>query len=153
MTKSGRAILVLEDEPLEECYRAILEEEGFRIVGATHGSEMLAMLRMERPVLLLTGLNVLKRHKPAYQWALRNAAAGSAGIPMLFVTGASDKNIIMNVPYGARVRILRKPVKAQELGDAVLDLLMGSQFGLREAHAPYGVKPRKPAAPRRRRKK
>jgi hypothetical protein len=72
---------------------------------------------------------------------------------MLFVTGASDKNIIMNVPYGARVRILRKPVKAQELGDAVLDLLMGSQFGLREAHAPYGVKPRKPAAPRRRRKK
>lgn len=115
-------IIALEDEVLANLYKDFLGPSGFKVVGATHGSELLAQVRSRRPALIISGLNIIEKYLPAYKWALQNAYAEN-GVPMLFITAASGCRVQREIPKTPRVRVLTKPCGLGLLVMVVRDLL------------------------------
>jgi len=101
-------IIALEDEMLSSLYKDLLGSIGFKVIGATHGSELLAQVRSQRPDLIISGLNIIEDYLPAYRWALQNAFDVN-GVPMLFITAASGGRVQREIPKSPRVRVLSKP--------------------------------------------
>lgn len=115
-------IIALEDEVLANLYKDFLGSSGFKVVGATHGSELLAQVRSRRPALIISGLNIIEGYLPAYRWALQNAY-DEKGVPMLFITAAAGGRVQREIPKTPRVRVLTKPCGLELLEKVVSELV------------------------------
>lgn len=90
-------------------YRGWFEKEGYGFSVAQSGRIMLAKVRLLRPDLIVTGLNVLYGHPPAFRWMLENVGQPD-GIPVLLITAALDCHIPDPFRNSPRTRCLQKPI-------------------------------------------
>ncbi len=120
---AGRTVLLVEDDAdNRELMIEVLESSGFGVVAAPSGAQGIALLRARRFDVVVTdvgmpgvgGLDVA-----------RAAKAARPDVPVLVVTGYSERDDIAAAEGKEVDRVLVKPVDPDALVDAVRDALRG----------------------------
>jgi CheY-like chemotaxis protein len=118
-------VLVVDDDEFQRKLIARLLAAGnYDLVFAASGAEALAGLRKQRPDLILLdvmmpeidGLEVLRRLKAAQQFA---------SIPVMMITGQSDKAVVVDSLKAGAVDFVVKPVEREILLKKVARFLAG----------------------------
>lgn len=108
-------VMVVDDDEFQRKLAGkILGAEPFELVFAANGVEALGLLRKKRPDLILMdmvmpeidGLETLRRIKSASQYA---------GIPVMMITGQSDKNVVVDCLKAGAVDFVVKPFDKEVL--------------------------------------
>jgi PAS domain S-box-containing protein len=107
-------LLVENSRAMREAIRVILEEEGFHILGATHGGEALEQMSAVRPSLILSDVDMPGMDGFAFFKVVRERPDW-ANIPFIFLTGHPEKQDILASQQLDGVDYLIKPVVAEEL--------------------------------------
>lgn len=117
-------VLALEWRPLLlGMYRSWFEKEGYGFSVAQSGRIMLAKVRLLRPDLIVTGLNVLHGHPPAYRWLLKNLERPD-GVPVLLITAALECHVPEQFLRCPRARYLQKPILPPDIMKGAAELLV-----------------------------
>lgn len=119
-----RVMMVDDDEFQHKLVEKILRAEPYELVFAASGLEALGLLRKERPNLILMdmvmpeidGLETLRRLKSATQ---------SANIPVMMITGQSDKEVVMECLKAGAADFVVKPFDKDVLLKKVARFLAG----------------------------
>ena len=119
-------LLVDDDEFQHKLLRTLLREIDLELVVATSGSETFATLRRCRPDLILMdvelpdvdGVEITRRIKSAGQFAQ---------IPVLMITGHSDKNVVVQSMRAGAAGMVVKPFNKQALLAKVRACLSGAE--------------------------
>src|SRR6478735_2583026 len=108
----GHPVMVVEDDPdIRECVQMILEDEGFEVVTACNGAEAEEELsHMEDPCVLLLDLMMPVMSGWELLDHLKRDGKLDDGMHVVVVSAAPS-----NVPKGAGVKVVRKPVHAEQL--------------------------------------
>jgi CheY-like chemotaxis protein len=116
-------VLALEWRPfLLGMYRGWFEKEGYGYSAAQSGRIMLAKARLLRPDLIVTGLNVLYGHPPAYRWMMENLERPD-GVPVLLITAAIECQVPDQFRRCPRARYLQKPIFPPAILKSAAELL------------------------------
>ena len=116
-------LLVVDDDEFQHKIASkILEDKNYNLVFAAGGIEALSVLRKIRPDLILMdvlmpgmdGLEVVRQLKSVPQLA---------GIPIIMITGKSDKNIVMESMKAGATSFVVKPFDRDTLLDKVAQAL------------------------------
>jgi putative two-component system response regulator len=122
------SILVVDDNPRNaELMRELLSSRGYRLTAVHHASEAEAQIRRDPPDLIL--LDVILPGKSGYE-ICRELKADPATrlIPIVMVTGLSDRqDRVKGIEAGAD-DFLIKPINAEELFARVSSLLKLKEF-------------------------
>lgn len=108
-----KTVLVVEDnDDLRELFMEILEEAGYRVLGAEHGERALGVLAAvtEPPALVLLDLMMPVMDGRTFLERL-GADARWANLPIVVVSAASDREKALS---GAR-RVVKKPISPESL--------------------------------------
>ncbi len=120
---AGRTVLLVEDDAdNRELMIEVLESSGFGVVAVPSGAQGIALLRARRFDVVVTdvgmpgvgGLDVA-----------RAAKAARPDVPVLVVTGYSERDDLTAAEGKEVDRVLVKPVDPDALVDAVRDALRG----------------------------
>lgn len=112
---SDRTILLVEDsEPIRTAFTILLEDAGYRVLGAGTGGDALRLAGDELPDLVLldmglpdmSGLDVVRRLK---------AQAGTAGVAVVALTGRDEDADRQACLAAGCAAYLVKPVNTQQL--------------------------------------
>jgi two-component system sensor histidine kinase/response regulator len=123
-TTGTDCLLVVDDEETDiRVLGSMLEKLGFEILPATDGQTALKVLSVRRPDLILLdllmpgmdGYEVCRRIQENPEWA---------EIPIIFLSAASDKNLVVRALEGGGVDFLTKPFSKAELISRVRTHLM-----------------------------
>jgi len=123
-TTGTDCLLVVDDEEADiRVLGSMLEKLGFEILPATDGETALKVLSIRRPDLILLdllmpgmdGFEVCRRIQENPEWA---------DIPIIFLSAASDKNLIVRALEDGGVDFLTKPFSKAELISRVRTHLM-----------------------------
>jgi PAS domain S-box-containing protein len=116
----GSLILVVDDDAeVRALVRMSLEEMGYRVVEVDRAEDALEQLRRRNDIRALVS-DIAMAQMNGFQLAER-ALQQRAGLPILLITGFADTS---GFPSSSLpVRILKKPFRLAELGEAVGDLL------------------------------
>jgi len=128
MTKRRKTILIVDDKPSNiKLHEAILKPDGYRILSASGGNEALAMVAQQPPDLIL--LDVMMPDMDGYQVAGRlKLDSATTTIPIIMVTGLSDRNSrLIGLNAGAE-EFLLKPVDSSELKMRVKNMLRIKEY-------------------------
>jgi len=115
MEKDTGCLLVIDDQEANiQVVGAVLGKLGFEILPATSGSEALKRLSVRRPDLILLdllmpdmdGFELCRRIRENPDWA---------GIPIIFVSSADDKDLIVRALECGGVDYVTKPFNHAEL--------------------------------------
>lgn len=125
-------ILVVDDEPnILELAKLYLEQEGYRVEGATNGSDALSMLDATKPALVV--LDLMLPDIDGFE-VCRQIRAKS-DIPILMLTARKeDTDKIVGLELGAD-DYLTKPFNPRELAARVKAIMRRYQTGLRPGKA------------------
>jgi two-component system, OmpR family, alkaline phosphatase synthesis response regulator PhoP len=112
---AGSKILVVEDEPdIRELVRYNLEQEGFRIVEAADAERALAIVRQEKPALLMLDL-MLPGMDGLRLCRMLRERSDTADIPIVMLTArAAEIDRVLGLEMGADDYIT-KPFSPREL--------------------------------------
>ena len=130
MSKSNRkTILVVEDEPdIRELVRYNLEQAGFGVVEAGDGEAALALVRRERPALVILDLMLPKGDGLEICRVLR-ARPETANLPILMLTAkAAEVDRVLGLEFGADDYVT-KPFSPRELVARVRAVLRRTEAG------------------------
>lgn len=119
-------LLVENSRAMREAMRAILEAEGFHILGATHGGEALEQMSAVRPNLILSDVDMPGMDGFAFFQVVRERPDW-ASIPFIFLTGHPEKQDILASRQLEGVDYLIKPVVAEELVSTIYARLAKSR--------------------------
>lgn len=120
---TGVRILVTDDDAAtRSLYRDVLGSRGYRVEEAATGEECLARVREDPPSLIILDLQMPVRDGFSTARALR-AAAETASLPILGVTGVSRAAEIERALDAGVDALLNKPVAPRELLEGVGALL------------------------------
>lgn len=120
---SGEVVLVVEDEAtVRDMTSRALEEYGYRVVSASSGPEALTLMRQgDGPVrLLITDVIMPGMDGPELA---RRMLALRPGLPVLFMSGYTDDEIVRRGLLEAGQPFLQKPFTPERLGREVAELL------------------------------
>src|SRR5438067_8734829 len=115
MEKDTGCLLVIDDQEANiQVVGGVLGKLGFEILPATSGSEALKRLSIRRPDLILLdllmpdmdGFELCRRIRENPDWA---------GIPIIFVSSADDKDLIVRALESGGVDYITKPFNHAEL--------------------------------------
>ena len=115
MEKNTGCLLVIDDQEVNiQVVGAVLGKLGFEILPATSGSQALKRLSIRRPDLILLdllmpdmdGFALCRRIRENPDWA---------GIPIIFVSSADDKDLIVRAFESGGVDYITKPFNHAEL--------------------------------------
>lgn len=115
LSLNGAVVLVVDDQPANvRLVGTVLSDAGFDVMPATSGEQALARLQHAQPDLILLdmrmpgmdGFEVLER--------LRRDAA-LADIPVIFLTAAAERELVVEALDAGAVDYLTKPFVAEEL--------------------------------------
>ena len=123
MSKRTKTILIVDDKPSNlRLHEAILKPDGYLILSASNGNDALAIVAQQMPDLIL--LDVMMPGMDGYQVAGKlKLDPATTNIPIIMVTGLSDRNSrLIGLNTGAEDFIL-KPVDGAELRMRVKNML------------------------------
>ncbi len=112
--------MVVDDEaPIVEVVREVLGEEGLQALACTHGTEAHALIRQERPYLVILDLQMPMVDGVQVFQQMR-ADPATATIPVVFLT-ANAHILEQRLPnYGEMgAQLLRKPFDIDDLIEAI----------------------------------
>lgn len=118
-------VLVVDDDDYErKLFAKIMENEPYDLMFADSGAEALGILSKKRPDLILmdlvmpeiNGLEVLRRLK---------AASEFADIPVMMITGQSEKNVVVESLKAGAVDFVVKPLVREIFLEKVARFLAG----------------------------
>ena len=128
MNKRTKTILIVDDKPSNlKLHEAILKPEGYRTLSASNGNDALTMIERQPPDLIL--LDVMMPGMDGYQVAGKlKLDPVTTNIPIIMVTGLSDRNSrLIGLNTGAEDFIL-KPVDGAELRMRVKNMLRIKEY-------------------------
>jgi len=128
-----RTILVVDDEPtLRETLIEVLEEDGYRALGAADGREALAVFRAERPDLVLLDLMLPELSGVEVCRIIR----AESGVPIVMLTARnSEVDKVVGLELGADDYVT-KPFSLRELSARIRALFRRTE---QAASGPAGV--------------
>ena len=92
INKAKRTILLADDDPLiVKMYHTKLTHDGFNVITAHNGEEVLFKLRQEKPDLILLDVMMPKMNGVETLKALKDEAK-TRHIPVIILTNLGDKN-------------------------------------------------------------
>jgi DNA-binding NtrC family response regulator len=118
-----RRILIVDDEKsIRKMLTIAFTKAGFEVLSATHASEAIEILAVERVDVVLSDvlLNVLSGHDLA-RWVAANRPA----VPCVLMTGFDDMDCD-DCPFASRCVQLRKPFEIKEAIGAVAQAMRTS---------------------------
>jgi two-component system, cell cycle sensor histidine kinase and response regulator CckA len=123
---SGEVVLVVEDEAtVRDMASRSLEEYGYRVVSAGNGPEALALSQQGNGRVALLITDVIMPGMDGRELARRMLAL-RPGLPVLFMSGYTDDEIVRRGLLEAGQPFLQKPFTPEALGREVGELLKGS---------------------------
>ncbi len=120
---AGRTVLLVEDDAdNRELMTEVLQSSGFGVVAAAGGAEAVAMLRARRFDVVVTDVGMPGVGGLA---VARAAKASRPDVPVLVVTGYSERDDLTAAEGKEVDRVLVKPVDPDVLVAAIRDVLRG----------------------------
>jgi signal transduction histidine kinase/ActR/RegA family two-component response regulator len=122
-SKDAETVLVVEDDEIvRELVCAVLGDQGYEVLCASHGVEALAMARTHRgPIhLLVSDVVMPQMHGPQLAEELGKFRPDTR---VLFVSGYSDSDISDQGILSANIRLLEKPFTPESLARKVREVL------------------------------
>lgn len=114
-TDQSAAVLIVEDDALlRDAFRLLLEESGYRVLGAGTGDEAVALARRERPALMLLDLGLPDRSGMDVIRELRQVAELSA-MPVVALSGRPGRDERQRCLQAGFSEYLEKPVRPRWL--------------------------------------
>ncbi len=108
-------ILLIEDEPQQrETLSTVLSGEGYDVVAVSSAEEALAWLRQSKPSIILTDIKLMGLDGFSMFEKLRDDSRYS-GIPLLFLTGYNDLDVIERAKSLGAAGYLTKPYELEAL--------------------------------------
>jgi CheY-like chemotaxis protein len=121
-----RHVLVVDDEPgLLKLYSVILKRAGFDVLLAKDGREALELIKQDTPDLIISDLMMPELDGMELCTMVR-ANARTRQVPFVLVTAITDPRVHRQALDCGANRVLKKPVMAQPLLQAVNGLLVQS---------------------------
>ncbi|HEX7125178.1 MAG TPA: response regulator [Thermodesulfobacteriota bacterium] len=123
MADNGKTILVVEDEKtLLKLESILLKSRGYRVIGATSGSEALALVQQEKPDLVL--LDVMLPGIDGFKvCAHLKGAAETRDIPVVMLTARTrQEDIARGREVGAN-EYITKPFQSAQVTRVIARLL------------------------------
>lgn len=118
---AGRSILLVDDEaPVRQLFRAVLEEAGYLVREAPEGKTALKMLEQEAASLLITDLVMPEREGIETIMDVRQRYPATR---IISVSGAFEGRYLQMAKLLGAQQVLQKPVTAPELLAAVREVL------------------------------
>ncbi len=109
------AVLIVEDDALlRDAFRLLLEDSGYRVLGAATGGEALDMARRERPGLMLLDLGLPDRSGMDVIRELRSLEELSA-MPVVALSGRPGRDERQRCLQAGFSEYLEKPVRPRWL--------------------------------------
>src|SRR5579871_738343 len=112
----SKTILVVDDLPMNrQCLMAVLGARGYRLLEAPDGVEALALIRAQRPDLIIS--DILMPAMDGYELVRQlRADPQIASTPVIFYTGAYDETEVQRlVDIGGAVSLVHKPASKKVL--------------------------------------
>ena len=129
---AARVILVVEDDPdLRVFYRQVLTISGFTVIAVEDGIDALRRIETDPPDLVILDIELPRLGGRDVQQELA-AHTATRHVPIMVVSGTDTKTL----DPAAFVCILRKPVTAERLVEAVEDCLSHAREHWPREHAP-----------------
>ena len=122
---SGETILIVEDEPaVRQMASRALRDYGYRVLEASHGREALEILERDddRVRLLLTDVVMPEIDGPELA---RRAGSRRPDLPVLFMSGYTDDEIVRRGLLEKEQPFLQKPFTPEALSEHIERLLKG----------------------------
>jgi DNA-binding response OmpR family regulator len=109
------AVLIVEDDPLlRDAFRLLLEDSGYRVLGAGTGGEALDLARRERPALMLLDLGLPDRSGMEVIRELRQTEELN-GMPVVALSGRPGRDERQRCLQAGFSDYLEKPVRPRWL--------------------------------------
>ena len=126
MTDNPRTVLVVDDDPDARDYlTTVLQDNDFAVTTANDGTEALAALDREKPVLVTLDITMPEKSGVAVYRKLKEDEQFQ-GIPVIIITGMSDdfqKFISTRRQVPPPEGYINKPVDAEQFMAMVTDLI------------------------------
>jgi two-component system cell cycle sensor histidine kinase/response regulator CckA len=120
---SGEIVLVVEDEEtVRDMTSRALEDYGYRVVAASNGPEALTLLQQGEGPVRLVVTDVIMPGMDGPELARRMLAL-RPGLPVLFMSGYTDDEIVRRGLLEAGQPFLQKPFTPEALSREVAELL------------------------------
>jgi FixJ family two-component response regulator len=117
MTEAQPSVVVIDDDPdVREALRSLLQSVGLQ--GRTFASvpEFLKAGRLEGPTCLVLDVRLSGRSGLDFQ---RELSAAKIDLPIIFITAHADVPMSVQAMKGGAIEFLTKPVRDQDLLDAI----------------------------------
>jgi FixJ family two-component response regulator len=117
MTEAQPSVVVIDDDPdVREALRSLLQSVGLQ--GRTFASvpEFLKAGRLEGPTCLVLDVRLPGRSGLDFQ---RELSAAKIDLPIIFITAHADVPMSVQAMKGGAIEFLTKPVRDQDLLDAI----------------------------------
>ena len=123
MTENGKTILVVEDEKtLLKLESILLKSKGYRVIGATSGTEALAIVQRERPDLVL--LDVMLPGIDGFKVCQHlKAAPETKDIPVIMLTARTRQEDIARGREVGADEYITKPFQSAQVTRTIARLL------------------------------
>lgn len=120
---NGDLIAIAEDSPIQaEILRRILIEEGYRVIGANNGTDLVQLINRERPALVIT--DIIMPGMNGFEVCRRIKDDGNLkSIPVILVTSLTDPmDVLHGLECGADDFIM-KPFRKDYLCSQIKNLI------------------------------
>ncbi len=122
---SGEVVLLVEDETaVREMASRVLQEYGYGVIEASDGREALGLLERSDGRIRLLVTDVVMPGMDGRELA-RRAEALCPGLPVLYMSGYTDDEIVRRGLLEAGQPFLQKPFNPETLGGQVARMLQG----------------------------
>ncbi len=120
--KPKKILVVDDEEDIVEFYEQLLEDNGYDVISAYDGQKALALVKENKPDLILLDLQMPEETGTGFYRKLRNKGE-LRDIPVIIISGLSGRNVAVS----KSVVVIDKPPKEQEILDEVSKALTGDQ--------------------------
>jgi len=122
-TKDSKKILLVDDEEgLAELLRDLLEMDGYTVVIAHNGEEALEKLNEFKADVIISDIK-MPRMNGFEMFKHIKASPATASIPVLFISGHRDINVLEEARKLGVFGILEKPVDMEKIQRKLQELL------------------------------
>jgi FixJ family two-component response regulator len=132
----GTVIIIDDDAALREALGGLIRSVGLQVKLLASVPEFLETDRTKRPTCLVLDVRLPGRSGLAFQ---RDLAASGIHVPIIFMTGYGDIPMSVQAIKGGAIEFLTKPIREQDLLDAIYAGLAQDRATLESERALAGL--------------